>query len=344
LPLASLVSLVWPNYYGIFDLSTYKQPWDPTFLYTYCSLGGLLLALAAIVARRTRETAMFALLTIISVFWMLGDQTVVGRAVFGLLPQQIQIGIHPEFALAVFVLSMAVMAGLGAEQFLRKPALRYAAVAVIAVDLTLAGSGRVMTAFPTAIEPGVAHDHFDGHPEILAGVREVIGRTTPPARVDTIGDSLNWAMSAPLMEIPSVNGNDPFALARLIQVRLAFCVGERWGRWYEVSSLDSPVLDLVNAGAVLSRNPLDAPRVQQAKFILAKEVPGHFIYETQRFCRAFFWSTASGALERWRKPSRFCMRRSSTHERKRWSKGNWSLRICRSLLPARYGSWNIRLE
>jgi hypothetical protein len=288
LPLAALVSLVWPNYYGIFDLSTYKEPWDPTFLYAYCSLAGLLLAVAAIVARRTRETAMFALLTVLSLFWMLGDQTIVGRTVFAMAPQQIQIGLHPEFALAVFVLSMAVMAGLGAEQFLRKPALRYAAVAVMALDLTLVGSGRAMNAFPTAIEPGIGRDHFDGHPEILEGVREVIHRTAPPARVDTIGDSLNWAMSAPLMEVPSANGNDPFALARLIQVRLAFCEGERWGRWYEVSWLDSPVLDLVNVGAVLSRNPLDAERLAQAKFVPAREIPGHHMYENTEVLPRFF--------------------------------------------------------
>ncbi len=288
LPLASLASLVWPNYYGIFDLATYKHPWDPTFLYVYCSWGGLLLTVAAMTARRTRESAMFALLTVISVFWMLGDQTVVGRWVFAVLPQQVQIGLHPEFALAVFVLSMAVMAGLGAEQFLRRPPLQYAAVAIIALDLTLVGSGRAMNAFPIAIEPGVAHHHFDGHPEILNGVREVIHRTDPPARIDTLGDSLNWAMSAPLMKIPSANGNDPFALARLIQVRLAFCEGERWGRWYEVSWLDSPVLDLVNVGAVLSRDPLDAAQVAQARFVEAPEVPGHHIYENTEVLPRFF--------------------------------------------------------
>jgi hypothetical protein len=164
LRLESLVSLLWPNYYSIFDLSTFWGPGDPTFLYIYCGIGGLLLALAAIIRPKTRVAAMFALLTVLSVFWMLGDSTAVGRMVFRLLPQQIQIGLHPEFALAVFVLSMAVMAAFGAEQFLRRPLLRYAALAVIFLDLTLVGSGRVMNAFPTANEPGVRRDHFDGYP------------------------------------------------------------------------------------------------------------------------------------------------------------------------------------
>jgi hypothetical protein len=288
LRLESLVSLLWPNYYSIFDLSTFWGPGDPTFLYVYCGIGGLLLALAAIIRPKTRVTAMFALLTVLSVFWMLGDSTFVGRMIFRLLPQQIQIGLHPEFALAVFVLSVAVMAAFGAEQFLHRPLLRYAALAVIFLDLTLVGSGRVMNAFPTANEPGVRRDHFDGYPEILDGVRELVNRTVPPARIDTIGDSLNWSMCAPLIEIPSANGNDPFALARLIQVRLAFCEGERWGRWYEVNSLDSPVLDLVNVGYILSRQPLDEERLKQANFRHAAELPGRHVYENTEVLPRFF--------------------------------------------------------
>jgi hypothetical protein len=239
-------------------------------------------------ARHTRESVMFAVLTVLSVFWMLGDSTIIGRGFYHLLPRQIQIGLHPEFALAVFVLSMAVMAAFGAEQFLRRPQLRYAALAVIFLDLTLVGSGRPMNAFPTANEPGVTRDHFDGYPEILEGLRALVNRATPPLRIDTAGDSLNWAMCAPLTEIPSANGNDPFALARLIQVRLAFCEGERWGRWYEVSSLDSPVLDLVNVGYILSRQPLDEERLRHANFRHAAELPGRHVYENTEVLPRFF--------------------------------------------------------
>jgi hypothetical protein len=231
---------------------------------------------------------MFAVLTILATFWMLGDSTTLGRGLYHLLPRQIQIGLHPEFALAVFVLSMAVMAAFGAEQFLRRPLLRYAALAVIFLDLTLVGSGRPMNAFPTANEPGVTRAHFDGHPQILEGLRALVNRATPPLRIDTAGDSLNWAMCAPLTEVPSANGNDPFALARLIQVRLAFCDGERWGRWYEVSSLDSPVLDLANVGYVLSRQPLDEERLRLANFRHAGELPGRHVYENTEVLPRFF--------------------------------------------------------
>ncbi len=46
----SLVSLVAPNHYNIFDMSRFNGPWDPTFLYLYSSIGGLLLAIFAIVS------------------------------------------------------------------------------------------------------------------------------------------------------------------------------------------------------------------------------------------------------------------------------------------------------
>ena len=55
----SLVSLVAPNHYNIFDISRFNGPWDPTFLYLYSSIGGLLLAIfaivLAIVTRRNRD-------------------------------------------------------------------------------------------------------------------------------------------------------------------------------------------------------------------------------------------------------------------------------------------------
>ena len=47
----SLVSLVAPNHYNIFDMSRFNGPWDPTFLYLYSSIGGLLLAIFALASQ-----------------------------------------------------------------------------------------------------------------------------------------------------------------------------------------------------------------------------------------------------------------------------------------------------
>jgi len=46
-----------------------------------------------------------------------------------------------------------------------------------------------------------------------------------PRAIDTIDSSINWAGSAPLLEIPRLGGDDQMALARLFQARLVFCQG-----------------------------------------------------------------------------------------------------------------------
>ncbi len=279
LPLASLVSLVLPNHYGIFDLATYTYPHDPTFLYLYGSYAGLALCLAAAVRPARRETALFAVFTLVCALWMLGDSTPLGAALFAVLPGFIQIGLHPEFALAAFALSFAVLAGLGCDQFVRKPALAYAVAALIAADLIATSSGRPMNAFPVAREPGITSTQFDGSAELMNAARQLVDRETPPWRIDTAGDSLSWAMAAPLTRVPTANGNDPFAPARLIEARLAFCIGERWGRYYEVANLASPVLDLMNVKYVLARKPLDPAEVENAGFVHSGSLPGRQVYE-----------------------------------------------------------------
>ena len=222
-PLAALVSLVFPNFYGIFDLKRYTGPWQPTFLYVYCGLLGLLLAGVAAFFRRTRETMVFALLTLLCAFWMLGDSTPVGKNLYLLLPTFIRNVLHPEFAMPAFTLGMAVLAALGAQHFLRRRSLLYAAVFLTALDLTLAGSGRPMNTASLRDEPGVTRSSFEGSPVALRRMRLLVNQTFPPWRTDMLSASQNWTMAASLIEVPTANGYDPLALVRTMQARLAFC-------------------------------------------------------------------------------------------------------------------------
>jgi hypothetical protein len=255
-PLQSLVSMVWPDYYNIFDLSRYTFHGELTFMYLYCGVLGLALAVGAAVLLRRVETRLFSVMTLVALFAMLGDSTPVGKAVSMLLPASIRNGLHPEFSAPCFILGIAVLAGLGAEGFFKLRPLAYGAVALAAIDLILVGSGRPMNAAAAAQEPGVSHSSFHGSATDVQRLRMLVARSFPPARIDTIDSSQDWAMAAPLIEIPSANGNDPLALARAIQVRLAFCHGERWGAYYQVADPDSPVLDLGNVRYLLSRQPL----------------------------------------------------------------------------------------
>ncbi len=291
LPVASLVSLIAPNYYGIFDLKTFKAPWDPTYLYVYCSIGGLALALGALLRRRTRESVMFGVVTLLFGVWMLGDSTPLGRGFFLAMPKAIQNGLHPEFSMTAFCLGVAVLAALGADRFLKRPWTGYVVMAAIAGDLILAGGGRPMNAVAVRNDPAITREAFGGSRELLDRVRALSRMDTPPSRIDMVSGDMHWAMAAPLTAVPTANGNDPLALESVMQARLAYVKGERWGRYYEIASLDAPEVDLHNIRWVLSRARLDPATVERAGFRFFADLPGTVVYENTQVRPRFFLST-----------------------------------------------------
>jgi len=291
MPLQSLMSLLVPNYYGIFDLSRYKAPWQPTFLYLYCGIPGLVLAVAAMAgSRKLPWAAVFTALTGLSVFWMLGDSTPVGRFVFRVLPDGIKASVYPEFALVSFSLGMAVLAGLGAHAFFasRSAVMGAWLVAIAALDLIMVGSNRPMNTASLEKEPGLTREAFDGNRFVLERARSLSRQARPPWRIDTAGDAMNWVMGTGITGVPTAGGNDPFALIRFMQVRLSFTGGERWGRYYEVRDLDSPVLDLLNVRYVLSRAPIEQAKLDAAGFSRVAQLPGRDVYENPEALPRFF--------------------------------------------------------
>ncbi len=288
LPLASLVSLVLPNHYGLFqfDGGTWKLPWDVTFLYTYCGIPALLFGALAIGLHKSRYALVFTMLTLCALLWMLGDSTPVGRTVFLFLPDPLRGPLYAQFALSAFSLGMAVLAGMGAEQFLaaRGRWMETIVVAIVVVDLIAVGSGRPMNTVDEKREPGIAYDHFDRYPQIPSEIRRLVSQNVPPWRVDLMHGYHDMVSYAQLFEYPTANGDDPFALVRLMQVRLSFCKGQRWGRYYEVVRPDSPVLKLLNVTYLISANPLQNPGSLEK----VSEAPGIQIYENPGVQPRFF--------------------------------------------------------
>jgi hypothetical protein len=288
MPLQALTSLVVPNHYGMltFDGGVWKHPWEVTFLYTYCGIPALVFAVLAVLSRRNRYAAGVALLTLSAALWMLGDSTPVGKTIFVLLPDALKGSLYAQFALCAFSLGMAVLAGLGAEQVLsgRRPWVQAAVVAIVAADLIAVSSGRPFNTVDERRDPGIGYDHYATVPRIPAEIRRLANQNVPPWRMDSMEGYMDMATHGPLFEYPSANGNDPFALVRLMQVRLSFCQGVIWGRYYEIADPDSPVLKLMNVRYVMAAHVLGKPGAMQQVL----ELPGTHIYENPGVLPRFF--------------------------------------------------------
>jgi Bacterial membrane protein YfhO len=213
----------------------------------------------------------------------------VGRALFPLAPAALRGSLYAEFAMAAFTLGIAVLAGLGADRLGQRwrPGWKAALVALVALDLLAVSSGRRLNTSAIADEPGIGYDHFDSSQELPLVVRKLVYLTRPPSRVDVMEGSLNWPGAAPLFEVPSANGNDPFALVRLMQVRLSFCEGVNWGRYYQVKKAESPVLDLMNVRYLISNVALENV-LPASKYRPVGDLYGQHVYENLQALPRFF--------------------------------------------------------
>jgi hypothetical protein len=282
--LEALPSLVWPNYFHILDLHGYSLPYNFTFLYLYCGLVTLGLVALALWRRSSVYAVPFLVVTLASALVMHGDATPMGRWLLPYFLDAVKDTAYPEFMMVAFSLGVAVLAGLGAGRVSSRPWVLSALLIVTIVDLTYAGSGRPMNTVTVKDDPGVTVKQFDGSEELLQRVRNFVNLHNPPARIDTYGDSMAWVMMAPTVQLPTAGGNDPFVSIRFMNVRRLFTGGERWGRYYEVENLNSPVLDLLNVRYMIARNPLPA----NEKYGLLATLPAHYLYENQRALPRFF--------------------------------------------------------
>jgi hypothetical protein len=290
-PWQAFASMVWPDFYHVFELNLYKLPWNPTFLYLYCGIPALVFIVVAVV-RKARYTGAFAGLTVFALFWMMGTHTLPGRLFFPFFFDLSHDSVYVEFTMVVFSLGVAVLAGLGANILLKRPVFAYAVIAITFLDLAFAGSGKIMNASSVDAEPGISYSQFGGSRELVDWIRQRLNQSTPPARFDLYNDFSGWVTTTPITQLPSANGNDPFALYRLMQVRLLFCSGERWGRFYQVTRPDSPIVDLLNVRLLISMTPVP----ENSKFVKAAKLPGHLIYENPSpLPRAFLVSNVARA-------------------------------------------------
>ena len=284
----TLVSLVLPNHYNIFDMSRFHGPGDITFLYLYSSLAGLALAVAALLLCRTRYVAVLGIMLLFGLLWMLGDKTVIWNALYPLLPERVRIGIHPEYCYCIFTLSLAGLAAIGLQLVRIPERLRYAVGVMIAVDLFLVGSGRPMNLASLKAEPGVTARAFDGSVELLQEVRRFANQEYPPWRIDTLDASHMWAVAAPITHVPSASGVSPLALENIMQLRLLLHDGYRWGWNYPLQKIESPVLDLMNVKYVISSDSAAVTLRSISKYRDVEKLPYGELFENTSAMPRFF--------------------------------------------------------
>jgi hypothetical protein len=285
----SLVSLVIPNHYNIFDMHRFQGPGDITFMYLYCSIAGLSLALIAPLVRRTRYVAALGIMLLVGLLWMLGDKTALWRLIYPVLPEQVRIGIHPEYTYCIFTLGLAGLAAMGLDAIRISDKIRWLIGITIAVDLFLVGASRPMNCASLQQDPPVTRQSFEGSASLLTAMRRYVDRNDPPWRIDTLDDaSMGWASGAPITQVPDANGVSPLALEDLIQLRLFLHEGHPWGWYYPVHQVDSPVLDLMNVKYLLVRQEGAAPLWLTPKFRHVESLPGYELFENRSVMPRFF--------------------------------------------------------
>jgi hypothetical protein len=289
----SFVSLLLPDHYHLFDLAKFNGPGDISFLYLYGSLAGLALAIYSLAARRDRSVLILAVMAFFGAFWMLGDKTPVWRAIFPLLPVSIRIGIHPEYTFANFTLPFAGLAALGLDRLPVRDLFRWIAALVIAADLFYVGSGRPMNTSSTLEEPGLTRYAFDGSADLLQSLRDTVNRDFPPARIDTMDSSINWAECATLTRVPTASGSSPLALEAIMRLRRQALLqpGLRYGWYYQVENPDAPALDLMSVKYILA-GPKAVPRLNaDPRYRHVASLPGSELYENLKALPRFRLNT-----------------------------------------------------
>jgi hypothetical protein len=290
----SLVSLIIPNYYHIFtpfDPSQYKLPINFTFLYVYCGLIPLALVLWAPFLRLARHLRMFFLFTIISVVWMLGDETLVYRLVYTHLPRFIRGALYAELALMAFCMFMALTSALVLQRMAgRVPAPMLWCIALVtALDLTYAGSGRIMNSEPGGYKTQNSEYLISGYPGALANVQRLVDVTNPPLRVDYV-DTGEWPFiqGSEVLKVPTSNGNNPFMLKRIRSLRRLFCGGYYWERNLPVNHPRSPLVSMLNIGYLAAQSAEASTKFADSLGELAGDFGGVRFYRTAAPLPRFF--------------------------------------------------------
>jgi Bacterial membrane protein YfhO len=268
LPVHALASAIWPNWLHVFtpsDHNLFKDTANFTFLYLYNGQLTVWLALSALLVRKG-PARIFSWLAALCALVLFGGRLPGYLAIFHHLPKVVQSSAYTEFAEAGFSLAMAVAAAIALQQLTRHRA-RWAAAMALAtgVELLLVASNRPMNTGEGGWKRHDSTRQVMHDPRLLSTLRSMVHQSEPPLRTDTMEYSPRFTSSAPLLRLPSANGDNPFAPLRMLAYRGIYTKVVPWERQYPIEDFASPAIDAANVGFLMREgSPLDSGRLSAA--------------------------------------------------------------------------------
>ena len=289
--LHSLVSLVFPNFYHIFELGeSYRLPFNFTHLYVYCGIATVILLALAPFAGRSRAR-IFLLLTIVSVFWMLGGHTPVYRAIYVHLPGLLRGALYAEYALLAFCCFAAITAAIVLNHIGRRaPQVVLWGIALYtSYDLIQTGRDRPMNTYAGGYKTEDSEYGPAGAVKLSEKLRALVNQTVPPSRIDyTDAVFTSGIRGSDMLGLPTANGDNPFLLRRMLYLRRLFTAGQPWDRQLSVNRPDSPLLSMLNVAWIVASSPIPPDQIGRAGLEPVDLVDGYHIYRNPRALPRFF--------------------------------------------------------
>ncbi len=265
LPLQSLASFVWPNYYHVFtpfDSKLYQLPFNFTFLYTYCGhLAALFILFAPILLllrgkwQQSRLLVLSLVLTLLSAVWMIGESTPVYTTIYTMLPKMIRGSLYSEMALMSFSLWVAVTAALTLGELGAKRVLVWLAALAAGVNLIAVSSNRPMNTVKGAYQTAIR--------ELQRLTRSV----NPPLRIDFF-DPVFWPFNtgAEMYRVPSAIGDRALMNLRYYYLRRSFSGAAYWDRTQFLTDVNSKWIDAINDGYLIAVPVAKPPQMPPERF------------------------------------------------------------------------------
>ncbi len=264
----AIIGAIWPDYLHVFtpfDKSKFIEPANFTFLYFYNGQAVAWLALLALFLRKG-PARLFLVVALISLLLLCGGHLPGYALAYRSLPKLMRSAIYVEFVLAAYSLSAAVAAALVLNKLLARHD-NWALLVALAtgVELLLISSNRPMNSGEGGWKQQDSTQQIMDRPELLATLRRLVHETEPPYRTDTAGRSPRFTSRAPLLRLPSANGDNPFAPLRMLAYRGSYTKVTPWERQYPIQQFESPLIGSANVGFIMHEGePLDEVRLRNA--------------------------------------------------------------------------------